>query len=82
MPQARCGAANHNNFQKARPLYEEGAAKALEALEDAWVPEALALAQRAEQVFPDSGRLMGGRVQEARALTRDAGLLPPEPDPS
>jgi hypothetical protein len=80
----------HNDFRKARPLYEEGAAQALKSLEDAWaglltsfllegqLSEALALAQQAAQLFPESGRLMG-RVQEARERAIAAGLLPPEP---
>jgi hypothetical protein len=80
----------HNDFKTARPLYEEGAAKALAALEDAWaglltslilerqLPEALALARKAETVFPESARIMP-RVHEARELAIAAGLLPPEP---
>jgi hypothetical protein len=80
----------HNDFKTARPLYEEGAAKALASLEDAWaglltsfilerqLPEALALARQAGKVFPESARLMP-RVHEARTLARAAGLLPPEP---
>lgn len=62
----------------ARPLLEEGAAKALASLEDAWaglirswtldgmLSEALALAERAEQVFPASARIMNA-VEDARA---------------
>jgi hypothetical protein len=79
----------HNDFTTARPLYEEGAAKALASLEDAWtglltsfilerqLPEALALARQAERIFPESARLMP-RVHEARELAIAAGLLPPE----
>jgi len=77
----------HNDFKTARPLYEEGAAKALASLEDAWagllssfilerqIPEALALARQAGRVFPESARLMP-RVHEARELAIAAGLLP------
>lgn len=80
----------HNDFKTARPLYEEGAAQALAVLEDAWaglltslvleqqLPEALALAQQAERVFPESARLMH-RVHEVRERAIAAGLLPPEP---
>lgn len=79
----------HNDFKTARPLYEEGAAQALAVLEDAWaglltslvleqkLPEALALAQQAESLFPESARLMP-RVHEARERAIAAGLLPPE----
>jgi hypothetical protein len=83
----------HNDFEKARPLYEEGAAQALKSLEDAWaglltsflledqLPEALALARRAATLFPESGRLME-RVQQARERAIAAGLLPPgAPEP-
>lgn len=61
----------------ARALFEEGAAKALESLEDAWtglinvftlddhIIEALALAEQAEKVFPDSARIMDA-VERAR----------------
>jgi hypothetical protein len=77
----------HNDFKTARPLYEEGAAKALASLEDAWaglltsfilerqLPDALELARQAERVFPESARLMP-RVYEARELAIAAGLLP------
>jgi len=79
----------HNDFKKARGLYEEGAAKALETLEDAWagllnslilemkLQEALTLAEHAEKVFPDSGRIMGA-VHEARQAAVAAGLSPPQ----
>lgn len=79
----------HNDFEKARGLYEEGAAKALETLEDAWggllnslilekrLQEALALSEQAEKVFPSSGRIMAA-VHEARRAAVAAGLLPPE----
>lgn len=79
----------HNDFKTARPLYAEGAAQALAVLEDAWaglltslvleqqIPEALALAQQAERMFPESARLMP-RVHEARERAIAAGLLPPE----
>jgi hypothetical protein len=73
-----------NTPEKARLLYEEGAARALSSLEDAWagllsqltleekLEEALALAQKAELLFPDSVRLMGSvaEVQE-RIAARD-----------
>jgi tetratricopeptide (TPR) repeat protein len=78
-----------NAPEKARPLYEEGASRALESLEDAWagllryfrlegrLEEALALAQKAEQLFPDSVRL-GGSIAEVRALlAARAPRLPP-----
>ncbi|MDC0714628.1 hypothetical protein POL68_39635 [Stigmatella sp. ncwal1] len=80
----------YNDFKTARPLYEEGAARALAALEDAWaglltsfilerqLPEALELAQRAWRVFPESARIMH-RVHEARELAIAAGMLPPDP---
>ena len=65
---------------EATALYEEGAARALETLEDAWAgllrswvhartPESLRKALRtsalAEQLFPDSGRIQGV-VHDAR----------------
>jgi hypothetical protein len=80
----------HNDFAKARGLYEEGAAKSLETLEDAWaglltslilekkLQEALTLAGQAEKVFPSSGRIMGA-VHDARQAAVSAGLIPPEP---
>ncbi|WP_225414593.1 hypothetical protein [Stigmatella hybrida] len=79
----------HNDFKTARSLYEEGAAKALASLEDAWagllssfvldhqIPEALALARQAKTVFPESARIMH-RIHETRDLAIAAGLLPPE----
>jgi hypothetical protein len=74
---------------KARILLEEGAAKALKSLEDAWaglinlfcledqLPQALELSARAEKIFPDSGRIMGA-VADARQSAIAAGLLPPD----
>jgi hypothetical protein len=79
----------HNDFHQARGLYEEGAAKALATLEDAWagllnslvlekkLQEALTLAGRAEKVFPASGRIMGA-VQDARRAAVAAGVSLPE----
>jgi tetratricopeptide (TPR) repeat protein len=73
----------------ARKLLEEGAAKALSALEDAWtglirllemeqqLPQALELSARAEKLFPESERIMGA-VYDARQSAVTAGLLPPE----
>jgi hypothetical protein len=75
--------------EKATPLYEEGAARALETLEDAWagllrawvhertkesLEKALRLGEVAEQLFPDSGRIQGV-VQEVRNTARRDGLL-------
>lgn len=78
---------------QARKLLEEGAAKALSSLEDAWaglirhlemerqLPQALELSARAEQLFPHSGRIMGA-VSDARQAAVSAGLLPPDaPEP-
>ncbi|KFE69932.1 hypothetical protein [Hyalangium minutum] len=74
---------------QARKLLEEGAAKALSSLEDAWaglirhlemekqLPQALELSARAEQLFPQSGRIMGA-VSDARQAAGSTGLLPPE----
>lgn len=74
---------------QARKLLEEGAAKALSSLEDAWVglirhlemekqlPQALELSARAEQLFPHSGRIMGAVFDVRQAAVR-AGLLPPD----
>jgi hypothetical protein len=79
----------HNDSEKARGLYAEGAAKALETLEDAWagllsslvlekrLQEALTLAGQAEKVFPNSGRMMGA-VHEARQAAAAAGLIQSE----
>jgi hypothetical protein len=65
--------------EAARALFEEGASRALKSLEDAWtgllnlltldehITEALALAERAEQVFPDSARIRDA-VERARAF--------------
>ncbi|MFL5353564.1 hypothetical protein [Archangium sp.] len=79
-----CGAP-----QEALRLYEEGAASALETLEDAWagllrgwvhegsqasLDKALRLAELAEKLFPDSGRLQGV-VHDARQA---AGRRPGE----
>jgi len=78
-----------NAPEKATPLYEEGAARALETLEDAWagllrawvhertkesLEKALSLGEMAEKLFPDSGRIQGV-VQDARNTARRDGLL-------
>ncbi len=78
-----------NAPEKATPLYEEGAARALETLEDAWagllrawvhertkesLEKALSLGELAERLFPDSGRIQGV-VQDARNTARRDGLL-------
>lgn len=72
----------------ARTLFEEGAAKALASLEDAWAgllsilteqeqwPEALALAEQAEPLFPDSVRIIDAVVR-ARELAARAARPPP-----
>jgi hypothetical protein len=77
---------------EATKLYEEGAARALETLEDAWAgllrawvhertPESLHKALRtgalAEQLFPDSGRIQGV-VHDARQAAQHEGLLEPQ----
>jgi tetratricopeptide (TPR) repeat protein len=74
--------------ERARKLFEEGAAQALESLEDAWAgllslltaeekwPEALALAERAEPLFPDSVRIIDA-VERARELAARAAKPPP-----
>jgi hypothetical protein len=77
---------------EATKLYEEGAARSLETLEDAWAgllrawvhertPESLHQALRtgalAEQLFPDSGRIQGV-VHDARQAARHEGLLAPQ----
>lgn len=66
-----------DSSEAARSLLEEGAAKALASLEDAWtglirswtldgrLAEALTLAERAEKVFPSSARIMDA-VESAR----------------
>ena len=78
-----------NAPEKATPLYEEGAARALETLEDAWagllrawvhertkesLEKALRLGELAEKLFPDSGRIQGV-VQDAHNTARRDGLL-------
>jgi hypothetical protein len=80
---------HRNASAEARKLMEEGAAKALSSLEDAWaglirllemekqLPQALELSARAERVFPDSARIMEA-VWDARQAAVTAGLLPPE----
>jgi hypothetical protein len=80
-----------NASEKATPLYEEGAAKALETLEYAWaglmrawvhertkesLEKALRLGERAEKLFPDSGRIQGV-VHDARNTALHDGLLKP-----
>jgi hypothetical protein len=72
-----------------RRILEEGAAKALSSLPDAWtglilllemqkqLPQALELSARAEKLFPDSGRIMGA-AYDARHSAVAAGILPPE----
>lgn len=74
---------------EARKLLEEGAAKALGSLEDAWAglisllilegdfPQALELGERAKKVFPDSLRIISV-TYDARQAAITAGLLPPE----
>jgi tetratricopeptide (TPR) repeat protein len=76
---------------EATKLYEEGAAKALETLEDAWagllrawvhertkesLEEALRVGELAEKLFPDSGRIQD-EVHRARQLAIHEGLLKP-----
>jgi hypothetical protein len=78
-----------NAPEEATKLYEEGAAKALETLEDAWagllrawvlertkesLEKALRLGELAEKLFPDSGRIQG-EVQDAKRLAALDGLL-------
>lgn len=80
-----------NAPEKATPLYEEGAARALETLEDAWaglmrawvhertkesLEKALRLGELAEKLFPDSGRIQGV-VHDARNTATHDGLLKP-----
>jgi len=80
-----------NDSVAATKLYEEGAAKALETLEDAWagllrswvhertkesLEKALRLSELAEKLFPDSGRIQGV-VQDARRLATLDGHLKP-----
>ncbi len=75
----------------ATKLYEEGAAKALETLEDAWagllrawvhertkesLEKALRVGDLAEKLFPDSGRIQGV-VHDARRLATLDGYLKP-----
>lgn len=80
-----------NSSEKATPLYEEGAARALETLEDAWagllrawahertkesLEKALELSGLAEKLFPDSGRILD-EVARARRMATEDGLLKP-----
>lgn len=80
-----------NAPEKAMRLYEEGAATALETLEDAWagllrgwvhertkasLQKALGLAEVAEKLFPDSGRIQGV-VHDARRIASLDGLSSP-----
>jgi hypothetical protein len=80
-----------DDSEAATKLYEEGAAKALETLEDAWagllrswvhertkesLEKALRLGELAEKLFPDSGRIQG-EIQRARQMAIDDGLLKP-----
>ena len=80
-----------NAPEKALPLYEEGAAKALETLEDAWagllrtwahertqesLEKALRVGELAEKLFPDSGRIQD-EVHRARRMATEDGLLKP-----
>ena len=80
-----------NASEKATPLYEEGAARALETLEDAWagllrawvhertkesLEKALRLGELAEKLFPDSGRIQE-EVHRARRMATEDGLLKP-----
>lgn len=80
-----------NASEKATPLYEEGASRALETLEDAWaglmrawvhertkesLEKALRLGELAEKLFPDSGRIQGV-VHDARSTATHDGLLKP-----
>jgi hypothetical protein len=77
--------------EKALTLYEEGAAKALETLEDAWaamllawvhertkesLEKALRVGELAEKLFPNSGRIQG-ELYRARQMAIDDGLLKP-----
>jgi hypothetical protein len=73
--------------EDARKLFEEGAAKALKSLEDAWAglislltlneqwSEALAISAQAERLFPDSARIMDA-VDRARELAARASPPP------
>lgn len=75
--------------EEASKLLQEGAAKALASLEDAWaglirllemneqLPQALELSAKAERLFPESGRILAA-VYDARQAAVTAGLLPPE----
>jgi hypothetical protein len=80
-----------NAPEKATLLYEEGAAKALETLEDAWagllrawvhertkesLEKALQLGELAEKLFPNSGRIQG-EVYSVRNTAIHDGLLKP-----
>lgn len=81
----------HNDTEQAAKLYEEGAAKALSTLEDAWagllrawlhertresLGKALRLSELAEQLFPESGRIQGV-VHQTRQVAIHDGLLKP-----
>jgi tetratricopeptide (TPR) repeat protein len=80
---------HRNDPEQARKLLEEGAAKALSSLEDAWaglirhfemekqLSQALELSARAEKLFPNSGRIMGA-VYDARQAAVASGVLPPD----
>jgi hypothetical protein len=78
--------------QEAFALYEEGAARAQQVLEEAWagmlrfwkhertkesLEKALRLGELAEKVFPGSSRIQGA-VHEVRQCAVSDGLLPPE----
>jgi hypothetical protein len=80
-----------DDSEAATKLYEEGAAKALETLEDAWagllrawvferskesLEKALRLGELAEKLFPDSGRIQG-EVHDARRIATLDGHLKP-----
>jgi hypothetical protein len=77
--------------EKATELYEEGAEKALETLEEAWagllrawvhertkesLEKALRLGELAEKLFPDSGPIQGV-IHDARNTAIHDGLLKP-----
>ncbi|PTL83345.1 hypothetical protein [Vitiosangium sp. GDMCC 1.1324] len=80
-----------NAPEEATKLYEEGAATALETLEDAWagllrawvhertkesLEKALRLGEQAEKLFPDSGRIQL-EVIRVRQLAIADGVLKP-----
>ncbi|ATB40944.1 hypothetical protein CYFUS_006406 [Cystobacter fuscus] len=81
----------HHDSERATKLYEEGATRALETLEDAWagllrawvlerthesLQKALKLGELARKLLPDSGRIQGG-VSDARLAAEREGLLKP-----